>query len=141
MKETKHPRLWFWLTVTPAALAAALSVYHLAVTAITLADPDYNQMLSGFFGSVYMIFDYVLMSMSINLLIFLALIFNLSRSNALGKAWNISAISSVAVFLVCGILIVLGINSGVLAVTLNLAARATAQSVTAVTLVYSLTKK
>jgi 4-amino-4-deoxy-L-arabinose transferase-like glycosyltransferase len=70
-----------------------------------------------------------------------ALLLNLFWSRRLKKAWNISAMAVIAVFLTCGLLILIGINSGTLAVSLNLAARAIAESVTAVTLVHSLTAK
>ncbi len=141
MKEANHPRLAFWLTVIPAALAAALSVYHLFLTAATLADPDYGAMLSGFSGSLFVIFDILMMSLPISLLLLCALLLNLFWSRRLARAWSLSAIAAMAVDLTCGVLLLMGINSGILAVSLNLAARAIAQSLTAVTLVYSLTRK
>ncbi len=141
MKEAKHPRLAFGFTVIPAALAAALSVYHLFLTATTLADPDYGAMLSGFSGSLFVIFDLLMISLPVSLLLLCALLLDLFWSRCLARAWSLSAIAAVAVNLICALLLIAGINSGILAVSLNLAARATAQSLTAVTLVYSLTKK
>ncbi len=137
----KKPRFAFWLTVTPAALAAAIAVYHLVVIAITLADPNYYPMLGGFSGSLYLVFDYFVMSLPICLLLLFALLLDLFWSHALKKAWNLSAISAIAVFLISGLVILLGYNSGVLTVSLNLAVRTIAESVTAVTLVHSLTSK
>jgi hypothetical protein len=74
------------------------------------------------------------------LLLFTALLLNLLWSQALGKAWGYSVLASCAVFLICGMWIILD-SSGALAVSLNLAARVIAESLTAVTLVHSLTKK
>jgi hypothetical protein len=70
-----------------------------------------------------------------------ALLLNLFWSRRLNKLWSITAMASIAVFLACGLLILLGINSGILAISLNLAARAISEAVTAVTLVHSLTAK
>ncbi len=137
----KKPRLAFWLTVIPALLAAAVAVYHLVVIAVTLADPNYYPMLGGFSGSIYLIFDYFVMSLPISLLLFAALMLNLFWSRALSKGWNISAIAAIALFLICGLFLILGYNSGALTVSLHLAARAIAQSLTVVTLVHSLTQR
>ena len=136
----KHPRLAFWLTVIPAALGAALAVYHLFVVARTVASPDYTPMLGGFTGGIYLVFDYFAMSLPICLLLFAALLLNILWSHALSKAWGISALAACAVFLLCGIMIVIN-SSGALAVSVNLALRTIAESVTAVTLVHSLTRK
>ncbi len=137
----KKPRLAFWLTVIPAFLAAAIAVYHLVVIAVTLADANYYPMLGGFFGSIYLVFDYFAMSLPISLLLLTALLLNLFWSHVLTKSWNLSAIAAIAVFLISGLVIILGVNSGALAVSLNLAVRTIAESVTAVTLVHSLTRK
>ena len=137
----KHPRLAFTLTLIPAALASLLGVYHLFEISRTIGDFDYAGMLSGFSGSLYLVFDYFVMSLPISLLLLAALLLNIFWSSRLKKAWNISAMAVIAVFLTCGLLILIGINSGTLAVSLNLAARAIAESVTAVTLVHSLTEK
>ena len=136
----KHPRLAFWLTVIPAALGSALAVYHLFEVARTIADPEYTQMLGGFSGSLYLVFDYLAMSLPICLLLFAALLLNILWSHALGKVWGYSALAACAVFLICGMWIIIDSN-GALNVSLNLAARTIAESVTAVTLVHSLTKK
>ena len=137
----KHPRLAFALTLIPAALASLLGVYHLFEIARTIGGGDYAGMLSGFSGSLYLVFDYFVMSLPISLLLLAALLLNLFWSHRLHKLWSITAMASIAVFLACGLLILLGINSGILAISLNLAARAIAESVTAVTLVHSLTAK
>ncbi|MBO5701896.1 MAG: hypothetical protein J6S71_05620 [Clostridia bacterium] len=137
----KYPRLAFWLTVIPAALGSALGVYHLFEIARTIGGGDYAGMLGGFSGSLYLVFDYFVMSLPISLMLLSALLLNLLWSHSLKKAWNITAMASIAVFLICGLLILLGINSGILAVSLNLAARAIAEAVTAVALVHSLTVK
>ncbi len=141
MKETKHPRLAFWFTVIPAALASALAVYHLIVTAVTVADPDYSAMIGGFTGAIYLIFDYFMVSLPTALLLSAALLLNLFWSRRLARIWSLSAIAAIAVILIAGLAIVLGAHTSALAVSLNLAARAIAQSLTAVTLVYSLTKR
>ncbi|MGM9641741.1 MAG: hypothetical protein ACI3XI_00895 [Eubacteriales bacterium] len=141
MKEIRHPRLAFWLTLIPAALAAALAVYHLAVTALTVADPRFLPMLGGFTGSIYLIFDFFMMSLPTALLLLAALLMNLFWSRRLSKAWNLSAIAAIGVVLLAGLALILGLYSTALSVVLNLAARATAQSLTAVTLVFSLAKK
>ena len=138
--QKKHPRLAFWLTVCPSALGAALAVYHLFEVARTVADPDYTAMLGGFSGGLYLVFDYFAMSLPICLLLFTALLLNIIWSQALSKVWNCTSLAACAVFLICGIMIVID-SSGALAVSLNLAARTIAESVTAVTLVHSLTKK
>ena len=138
--QKKHPRLAFFLTVIPAALAALLAVYHLFEISRTIGGGDYAGMLSGFAGSLYMVFDYFVMSLPISLLLLAALLINLFWSHCLSKAWNITAMASIAVFLISGLVILLGVNSGILAVALNLAARAIAEAVTAVALVYSLTE-
>ncbi len=135
----KHPRLAFWLTVIPAALGAGIGVYHLFVVALTVADPSYTPMLGGFSGGIYLVFDYFAMSLPICLLLFTALILNLLWSHALSKTWNVTAFAACAVFLICGIMIIIN-NSGALAVSLNLAARAAAEAITAVTLSFSLTQ-
>jgi hypothetical protein len=137
----KHPRLAFWLTLIPAALASVLGVYHLFEIARTIGGGDYAGMLSGFSGSLYLVFDYFVMSLPISLMLLAALLLNLFWSRRLHKLWSISAMVSIAVFLACGLLILLGINSGILAISLNLAARAISEAVTAVTLVHSLTAK
>lgn len=139
-KKTRHPRLAFWLTVIPALLGAALAVYHLAVIAVTLADPNYYPMLSGFTGGIYLVFDYFGMSMPVCLLYFIALMLNLLWSRALSKAWGYSVLAACGVFLICGMMIVI-FNSNVLEISINLAVRTIAESVTAVTLVHSLTRK
>ena len=136
----KHPRLAGVLTIIPAALGAALGVYHLFVVARTVADPTYTPMLGGFSGGFYLIFDYFAVSMPVCLLLFTALLLNLLWSGKLSNIWNVTALTACAVFLICGIIILFN-NSGALAVSLNLAARAIAESITAVTLVHSLTKK
>ena len=137
----KHPRLAFWLTLIPAALASLLGVYHLFEIARTIGGGDYAGMLSGFSGSLYLVFDYFVMSLPISLMLLAALLLNLFWSRRLHKLWSITAMVSIAVFLACGLLILLGINSGILAISLNLAARAISEAVTAVTLVHSLTAK
>ena len=139
-KTPRHPRLAFWTTVILAVISAAIAVYHLGVIAVTLADANYVPMLGGFTGSLYLIFDYFVMSLPICLLLILSMLLNLFWSHALSKGWTLSAIASIAVFLICGLVILLGCNSGALAVSLNLAARAIAESLTAVTLTHSLTK-
>ena len=136
----KHPRLAFWLTVAPAALGSALAVSHLFEVARTVANPEYTQMLGGFSGGIYLIFDYFAMSLPVCLLLFAALLLNLLCSHALGKSWGYSVLAACTVFLICGIMIVID-SSGALAVSLNLATRTIAESITAVTLVHSLTKK
>jgi hypothetical protein len=138
--QKKHPRLAFWFTVVPAALGAGLAVYHLFEVARTIANPSYTPMLGGFTGSIYLVFDYFAMSLPICALLFTALLLNLLWSQALGKAWGYSVLASCAVFLICGMWIILD-SSGALAVSLNLAARVIAESLTAVPLVHSLTKK
>ena len=138
--QKKHPRLVFWLTVIPAALGSALAVYHLFVVARTVADPAYTPMLGGFSGGLYLVFDYFAMSLPICILLFAALLLNLLWSHALSKAWSCTALAACAVFLICGIAILIN-NSGALAVSLNLAARVIAESITGVSLVHSLTKK
>ncbi len=136
----KHPRLAFWLTVIPAALGSALAVYHLFEVARTIANPEYTEMLGGFSGGVYLLFDYFAMSLPVCLLLFTALLLNLLWSHALGKLWGYSVLAACGVFLICGIMIVIS-SSGALAVSLNLAARTIAESITAITLVHSMTKK
>ena len=126
----KRPRLAFWLTVIPAALGSALAVYHLFKVARTIASPEYTQMLGGFSGGLYLIFDYFAMSLPICLLLFTALLLNLLWSHALSKTWNVTAFAACGVFLICGIMIIIN-NSGALAVSLNLAARAAAEAITA----------
>lgn len=138
--QKKHPRLAFWLTVIPAILGSALAVYHLVVAAITLADANYYPMLGGFTGSIYLVFDYFAMSLPICLLLFIALMLNLLWSRALSKIWGYSVLAACGVFLICGIL-VLFYSSGALAVSLNLAVRVIAESITAVMLVHSLTQR
>ena len=138
--QKKHPRLAFWLTVIPAALGAGLAVYHLFEVARTIANPSYTSMLGGFTGSIYLVFDYFAMSLPICALLFTALLLNLLWSQALGKAWGYSVLVACAVFLICGLWIIID-SSGALAVSLNLAARVIAESLTAVPLVHSLTKK
>ena len=135
----KHPRLAFWLTVVTAAIGSALAVYHLFVVAMTVADPAYAPMLGGFTGGIYLVFDYFAMSLPICLLLFAALLLNLLWSHALSKGWNCTALAACAVFLICGIAIIINNTTVPLAVSLNLAARAIAEAVTAITLVYSLT--
>lgn len=135
----KRPRLAFWLTVTPAALGSALAVYHLFEVARTVANPEYTEMLGGFSGGLYLIFDFFAMSLPICLLLFTALLLNIFWSHALGKVWGYSALAACGVFLICGIMIVID-SSGAIAVSLNLAARAIAESITAIMLVHSLTK-
>ena len=137
----KNPKLAFWLTVIPAAAGSAISVYHLFRVAQTVANPDYSKMLSGFSGSLYLIFDYFAMSLPISLLLLSALLLNLFWSRTLGKGWNLSAIAAITVFLASGLVILLGINAGAPAVTLNLALRTIAESLTAVFLAHSLTVK
>ena len=136
----KHPRLAFWLTLIPAALGSALAVYHLFEVARTIANPEYTQMLGGFSGGIYLIFDYFAMSLPVCLLLFTALLLNLLWSHAFSKAWGYSVLAACGVFLICGMWIIID-SRGALAVSLNLAARAIAESVTAVTLVHSLTQK
>ena len=138
MMPKKHPRLAFWLTVIPAVLGSALAVYHLFEVARTIANPEYTQMLGGFSGGVYLLFDYFAMSLPICLLLFTALLLNLLWSHALSKLWSYSVLAACAVFLICGMWIIID-SSGALAVSLNLAARVIAESITAVTLVHSLT--
>ena len=135
----KHPRLAFWLTVIPASLGSAIAVYHLFVIALTVADPAYTPMLGGFTGGIYLVFDYFAMSLPICILLFAALLLNLLWSHALSKGWNCTALAACAVFLICGIAIIINNTTAPLAVSLNLAARAIAEAVTAVTLVHSLT--
>lgn len=137
----KHPRLAFWLTVIPAALGSALAIYHLIVVALTVADPAYAPMLGGFTGGIYLVFDYFSMSLPICILLFAALLLNLLWSRRLSKIWNVTALAACAVFLICGIVIIINNTTAPLAVSLNLAARAIAEAVTAVTLVHSLTSK
>ena len=137
----KHPRLAFWLTVIPAAIGSALAVYHLFEVAHTVGSGEYSEMLGGFSGSLYLVFDYFAMSLPVSLLLLTALLLNLFWSQSLKKAWNITAMASLAVFLICGLIILIGINAGILAVALNLAARVIAESLCAVTLVFSLTAK
>lgn len=138
--QKKHPRLAFWLTVIPAALGSALAVYHLFEVARTIANPEYTAMLVGFSGGIYLIFDYFAMSLPICLLLFTALLMNILWSHALSKAWSVTSLASCAVFLICGILIIID-SSGALAVSLNLAARTIAESITAIMLVHSITSK
>lgn len=137
----KHPRLAFLLTVIPAALGSALAVYHLFEIARTLGSGDYAEMLGGFSGSLYLVFDYLAMSLPIALLLLTSLLLNLFWSRCLKKIWSVTVMASLAVFLVCGLLILLGVNAGILAVSLGLAARSIAESLTAVALVFSLTAK
>lgn len=139
--KKRFPRLAFVLTVIPASIASVLAFYHLFVVAQTVVDSNYLPMLGGFAGSLYLVFDYFTMSLPISLLLITALLINLFWSRALLKLWNISAIAAIAVFLLCGFLILFGINEGTLTVSLNLAVRSAAEAVTAVTLVHSLTKK
>ena len=136
----KHPRLAFWLTVSPAALGSALAVYHLFEVARTIGNPDYTAMLGGFTGGIYLVFDYFAMSLPVCLLLFTALLLNLLWSHALGKLWGYSVLAVCVVFLICGMWIIID-SSGALAVSLNLAARTIAESVTAIMLVHSLTSK
>ena len=139
-KSPRHPRLAFWLTATPAILASAIAIYHLITVALMLADPTYTDMLSGFSGSLYQIFDYFVVCLPINLLLLTAALLNFCYSRALTSLWGFSALASVFVFLVCGALMLFGVNSGGLTVSLLLASRAIFQSLTAVTLTHSLTK-
>ena len=134
----KHPRLAFWLTLIPAAIGSALAVYHLVVVALTVADPAYTPMLGGFTGGIYLVFDYFAMSLPICILLFTALLLNLLWSHALSRGWNCTALAACAVFLIFGSVIIIN-NTNALAISLNLAARAIAEAVTAVTLVHSLT--
>lgn len=136
----KHPRLAFLLTVILAALGSALAVYHLFEVARTVADPEYTAMLGGFSGGLYLIFDYFAMSLPVCLLLFSALLLNLLWSHALSKPWGYSVLAACSVFLICGMWIIID-SSGALAVSLNLAARTIAESITAVTLVHSLSQK
>lgn len=138
--QKKHPRLAFWLTVIPAALGSALAVYHLLEVARTIANPEYTQMLGGLSGGLYLIFDYLAMSLPICLLLFIALLLNLLWSHALSKLWGYSILTACGVFLLCGMWIILD-SSGALSISLNLAVRVIAESVTAVTLMHSLTRK
>ena len=135
----KHPRLAFWLTVVTAAIGSGLALYHLVVVALTVADPAYVPMLGGFTGGIYLVFDYFAMSLPICILLFAALLLNLLWSQTLSKAWNCTVIAACAVFLICGIVIIINNTTAPLAVSLNLAARAIAEAVTAITLVHSLT--
>lgn len=137
----KHPRLAFLLTVIPAALGSTLAVYHLFEISRTLGSGDYAEMLGGFSGSLYLVFDYLAMSLPIALLLLTSLLLNLFWSRCLKKIWSVTVMASLAVFLVCGLLILLGVNAGILAVSLGLAARSIAESLTAVALVFSLTAK
>ena len=134
----KHPRLAFWLTIVTAALGSAIAVYHLIVVALTVADPDYAPMLGGFTGGIYLVFDYFAMSLPVCILLFAALLLNLLWSHALSRAWGCTALAACAVFLLCGIAILIN-NTCALAISLNLAARAIAEALTAITLVHSLT--
>ena len=81
------------------------------------------------------------MSLPIALLLLTSLLLNLFWSRCLKKIWSVTVMASLAVFLVCGLLILLGVNAGILAVSLGLAARSIAESLTAVALVFSLTAK
>ena len=136
----RHPRLAFWFTVTPAVIGSALAVYHLFEVSKTLAGTEYTAMLGGFTGGIYLIFDYFAISLPICLLLFAAMLINILWSHALSRAWGFSVLFACAVFLLCGIWIIID-SSGALTVSLNLAVRVIAESVTAVTLVHSLTKK
>lgn len=136
----KHPQLTFWLTVIPAMLGAAIAIYHLITVAIMLADANYTPMLGGFTGAIYQMFDYFTICLPVCIFLLAALLMNIFWSHALSKGWNISAIAAIAVFLICGLLMIIGINSGQLTVSLLIAARAIAQSLTAVTFTHSLTK-
>jgi len=136
----KHPRLAFLLTVILAALGSALAVYHLFEVARTVADPEYTAMLGGFSGGLYLIFDYFAISLPVCLLLFSALLLNILWSHALSKPWGYSVLAACAVFLICGMWIIID-SSGALTVSLNLAARTIAESLTAIMLVHSLTKK
>ena len=138
--QKKHPRLAFWFTVIPAAIGSALAVYHLFEVAKTLANPAYTEMLGGLSGGIYLIFDYFAMSLPVCALLFTALLINLLWSHALSKMWGYSVLAACALFLICGIWIIIN-SSGALTVSLNLAIRVIAESLTAVTLVYSLTKR
>lgn len=137
--QNKHPRLAFWMTVIPAAIGSALAVYHLFEVARTIANPEYTEMLGGFSGGIYLIFDYFAMSLPVCLLLFTALLLNILWSRALGKLWGYSVLAACAVFLICGMWIIIN-SSGALSVSLNLAARAIAESITAIMLAHSLTK-
>ena len=134
----KKPRLAFWLTIISAAIGSALAIYHLFEVARTIANPEYSKMLGGFSGGLYLVFDYFVMSLPVNILLFTALLLNLLWSHALEKAWNVTALASCAVFLICGIAILVN-NTHALAISLNLAVRAIAEALTAVPLVHSLT--
>ena len=134
----KKPRLAFWLTIISAAIGSALAIYHLFEVARTIANPEYSKMLGGFSGGLYLVFDYFVMSLPVCILLFTALLLNLLWSHALAKAWNVTALASCAVFLICGIAILVN-NTHALAISLNLAARAIAEALTAVPLVHSLT--
>ena len=136
----KHPRLAFWLTVISAALGSLLAIYHLVTVAVTLSDKNYIPMLGGFTGAIYQMFDYFAICLPVCILLLAALLMNIFWSRALSKAWGISAIAAITVLLVCGLLMILGVHSGQLTVSLHIAARAIAQSLTAVTLTHSLTK-
>lgn len=136
----KRPRLAFWLTVIPAAFGSALAIYHLITVAIMLGNRLYTPMLGGFTGAIYQMFDYFTICMPVCILLLAALLMNIFWSRALSKSWSISAIAAITVFLVCGLLMILGIHSGQLTVSLHVAARAIAQSITAITLTHSLTK-
>lgn len=127
------------MTVIPAALGSALAVYHLFEVARTIANPEYSSMLGGFSGGIYLIFDYFAMSLPICLLLFTALLLNLLWSHALSKLWGYSVLAACAVFLICGMWIVID-SSGALTVSLNLAARTIAESIPVIMLVHSLTK-
>jgi hypothetical protein len=85
-------------------------------------------------------YDYFIICLPVCLLLLAALIMNLFWSHALNSIWNISAILAIFTFLVCGLLMLLGIHSGSLTVSLHMAARAIVQSITAVTLTFSLTE-
>ena len=134
----KKPRLAFWLTVIPAAIGSAISLYHLFEVARTIANPEYSKMLGGFSGGLYLVFDYFVMSMPVCILLFTALLINLLWSHTLSRTWNFTALAACAVFLSCGIAILIN-NTGAVSVSLNLAARAIAEALPAITLVHSLT--
>lgn len=138
-KKPRHPRFAFWLTAVSAILASFIAIYHLITVALMLADPTYTDMLSGFSGSLYQIFDYFVVCLPVNILLLVAALLNFCYSHALTRLWSFSALASVSVFLICGILILIGVNSGPLTVSLLLASRAIFQSLTAVTLTHSLT--
>lgn len=140
MTAKKRPRLAFWLTVALAALGSALGVYHLFEVARTVTSPEYADMLGGLAGGLYLVFDYFAMSLPICLLLFGALLLDLLWSRALGRLWGFSVLAACGVFLICGMLIVI-VDSSALSVSLNLAARAIAEAVTAVALVHSVTGK